>query len=399
MDAMSGADFGAASWPGEAQRWLLQACVLPGPEGVAAWERWRGRVRLEDVDHASMRLLPMLHHALVQAGVSDPDLGRYRGVYRNSWYRNQLLFSRLVAVIGELREAGVTVRLLKGAALAQLFYPESGRRPMSDGDLLVPEAQAETAIAVLRRGGWNSSDGYGPEGLRRRLAVAPGVNFENAEHIGIDLHWRVSDWDPELGRDEDNGAGSGARPTVTLQGLAVETLWPTEHLWHTLVHGMPWNPVPSFRWVVDAMMILRAGERGGPAGAVDWAWLVRRAKQRELTAIAGHALEYLRRYFAASVPAGVMAELAAARVARWERNEFRAMTSSNLTLWRVSNLWYRYRRLRRAVPAWRDLGWWEAYPRYLCGCWGLERAREIPREVWRRGWGQVRGAVGRARAA
>ena len=63
----------------------------------------------------------------------------------------------LGSVVAALREAGVEVVALKGAALAFFHYPEPGLRPMGDLDLLLREPRdLGRATAVLSRAGWRA---------------------------------------------------------------------------------------------------------------------------------------------------------------------------------------------------------------------------------------------------
>jgi len=63
------------SWqPPEDDQLLLQAIVLPGSRGRAAWRAWSSRMALDDVGPAAYRLLPELYHVLVETGEAAPDL-------------------------------------------------------------------------------------------------------------------------------------------------------------------------------------------------------------------------------------------------------------------------------------------------------------------------------------
>ena len=96
---------------------LLKACLAPADEVERHWRAWREQADLDSLDDASNRLLPLLYRRLEAAGIADPDMARLRGVYRYHWCRNQLLLAELRRLLPALRELGVEVLLLKGAAL------------------------------------------------------------------------------------------------------------------------------------------------------------------------------------------------------------------------------------------------------------------------------------------
>jgi hypothetical protein len=74
------------------QELLLEAATGASEAARAAWRGWQERNELDDVDFGAQRLLPLVYRHLVELGVDDPDLGRLKGLYRHSWYRNQIAF-------------------------------------------------------------------------------------------------------------------------------------------------------------------------------------------------------------------------------------------------------------------------------------------------------------------
>ena len=135
-------------WPTSAQRLLLRAVVLRGAEALAAWQRWTQAVDLDGLDAGSIRLLPQLYRSLEREGVRDPLMSRLKGVYRHTWYGNQLRLRDAAVVLGELSRRGIEPMLLKGAALTLLHYRDSGLRPMEDVAVLVRTQQWRAGQSV-----------------------------------------------------------------------------------------------------------------------------------------------------------------------------------------------------------------------------------------------------------
>jgi hypothetical protein len=132
------------------QTLLLRAALLDGPTALDAWQAWKSNIDIDTLDPGSYCLLPLLYRNLQRHTIVDPLMDRFKGVYRKTWYQNQVLFHHMAGVLRALHAAGIPAMLLKGAALIQLHYTDAGLRPMADFDVLVPREQAMPAIEVLR---------------------------------------------------------------------------------------------------------------------------------------------------------------------------------------------------------------------------------------------------------
>jgi hypothetical protein len=369
-------DFTAPSWPDATQRLLLQACLLPGEASVVAWRAWQQRVDFDDIDAGSMRLVPLLNHNLMQQGVADPDLGRYRGLVRRSWYQNQVQFQQAAGVLALFVAKGIPALLLKGVPLALLYYPAKALRPMSDFDLLVPYGETERAIAVLQAAGWNGD--LNPL-LRvpapHRLQAGHAWGFQDRSGAKLDLHWRILQ--TSFSPDADELFWRGAE-TFSVAGATAHTLNATDHLLHTCIHGLPKNDVPPIRWIADAMMILRARE-------IDWERLLAQTQAHRTSVMMIHALTYLRDHFRAPVPDGILERLRGGPIESWEHGEFVNLTTSERPLARrLHSLSYGFLRFRRSLPTMAERFPLSAFWSYWQMRWDLTRRREIPPEAWRR---------------
>lgn len=289
-------------WPTAEQRLLLRAALLEGASAVAAWREWRQRVDLDGIDEASGRLLPQLARNLSLLGVEDPILPRLRGVRRRVWTQNTERLIETASLVRMLEEAGVATMVLKGAALATLYYPDRGLRPMTDTDVLVPTRQARPVMALLMERGW-TPEGWIPEARRPELTL--GVHhaheFRHPSGQSLDLHWHVL-W--ECGAlDADDDFWAAAVP-LDLRGTLTRTLCPTDQLLHVCVHGARWSGAPSLRWAADAHMIL---QRQGIS--IDWDRLVDQSCRRGLVLPMRATLSLLAEILEAPVPPGVLATL------------------------------------------------------------------------------------------
>lgn len=298
-------------WPTVAQSHLLQAIL--GDDALAAGEyrAWRAATDLAaPVDFATYRLMPSLYLRLNKLGIADDFSGRCRGTYRRAWAENTLLFGEVSKVLERLNAAGIPTLLLKGAALALVYYPEQAARPMSDIDVAVRIEDADRAMAVIAATpGWRRSSTSKPD-VERLYKHATG--FERGS-MQLDLHWyclmetrqvAANDW---LWRDA---------VSFELHGIKTLRPRPSALLLSVIVHGMRCNPASPVRWIADAVQILRQD-----SGRIDWDELLAFAARQRLSSRLGLGLDYVRRHFGCAIPPDVVARLLGRRRGMVERME------------------------------------------------------------------------------
>jgi len=346
--------------PTAEQLLVLHAALDPAPAAATAWRRWRERVEFDDVDHGSTRLLPLVYRKLGAAAFDDEVAGRLKGLYRRSWSHNQLIFKRAAGAIAALEGAGIETLVTKGASLALLSYGDVGVRPMDDVDVLVPLDRATEAIEVLSAAGWKPDHEDPPAWTR----VHHSLGFAGADRGEVDLHWFAL-WQPA--GDEQLWRAS---VPLELAGATTRAPCPADQLLLACVHGTPWSPLPPFRWIADAVTVIRAaGEE------LEWDRLVAEAERRRLTVATAAALDYLREEFGAPVPALALAGLTAAPTTRHERAAFRAACRPDSPLRTLRMAWDRYRRLRDLDTGAPRPGSFVGFARRF---WGLESVWQLP---------------------
>jgi hypothetical protein len=372
--------FTARNWPSPIQLLLLRACLGDGAEAIAAWRAWQKRIEFDDIDLSSQRLVPLLHHNLTRLGVDDPCLGRYRGISRKCWYENQLLFQRTAATLELLHGAGIPTLVLKGVALAHLYYPGTALRPMSDFDIMVPLDRAEEALQLLVNAGWEGlvHSAYLRKPTPHVFQGGHSWNFNNPAGGHVDLHWRALKLNLAPGAEDNLWRGAEKFRFAHTETL---TLNATDHLLHTCLHGLPKNNVPSMRWVADAIMILRSR-------VIDWDRLLAEMQVHRASVMMLYALTYLRDFFAAPVPDQVLERIRALPLETWEYHEFASMANNRRVAWRLQKWFYGFLRFRRTMPAAATRSLPGSYMRYWTMRWDIEHPKEIPAAAGRRmaGW-------------
>jgi hypothetical protein len=301
-------------WPSDEQRMLLDAALLDGDRAREAFRAWRATVQLEaEFSRGSYRLLPLVYHNMLRLGVTDPVMGRLKGVYRRSWYETHQLFHRARPVVKRLADAGIPVMLVKGAPLALAYYGNVALRPMADVDIAIPQRALHEALGILRELGWKFSDDPEHEMVQFRHAV----QCFGPDRTELDLHWRTM---YEISGDAGDASFWTTSEALDFVGTEVRHPDPTHSLLLIVVHGVRWNLETPVRWIPDALAVMRAR-----AADIDWTRLLQLAAQHRVTYRLGLGLTYLVESFDAPVPAEVLRRIDATDQTLLERFENRVI--------------------------------------------------------------------------
>jgi len=239
--------------PDKLQQLLLRTVLEEPGNREASWLGWESRIDLDRLDPGSLRLLPLLYVRLREAGIPDSRIARYRGIYRHYWYRNRILIHRLSGILDLLNGAGIVPLLLKGLPMALETYSDPALRPMMDLDLLVEPEQLHEATSILIRQGWQT-DHLPPAQLDWIwLTAVKAVHLTSPENIAIDLHGTILS---EIADEQYDRRVYTAGHMVEIQNSKARIPHPEDLLFHTIIHGHRWNPLPPFRWIVDSVEIL-----------------------------------------------------------------------------------------------------------------------------------------------
>jgi hypothetical protein len=369
---MSTLRFEGLRWPDRQELLLLKAALLDREPALAAWQAWRRTGDIDAVDRPSYEILPLLYRNFEKLGIDDPDFGRLKGIYRRTWYQNQVLIRHAASVIDVLGHARIEAMVLKGAAAMELHYHDHGIRPMHDVDILVPTLMARQAVRVIEEAGWKPHpDPSRP--VERDIGVLHGAGFVNGQGGSVDLHWHALEECCQDDADDDFWAAS--RP-IALNGVAARAQCATDLFLHVCVHGSRGQPDHVIRWVADALTILHDS-----TPPIDWERLVSQTSRRQLSVAVGESLRYLAETFGAPVPAGVLERLKRMPVSWIERIDYRAQGAPPTVYWAVAHDTARYLRMSSGRPLARRAA---GFPRYLAGLWQLEHTWQAPFEAVRR---------------
>ncbi len=366
-------------FPGREQELLLRAALLAGEPARQAWEEWWRATDLDRLDPGSFRLLPLLFANLKRLGIEGPLLPRIKGVYRHFWYRNQLFFHQMAGLLEALQRADIPVLLLKGGALALLYYSDPSQRPMADLDLLIRPADRPRALAFLHEKGWTpiyfqAFDELSPS----YLSCVTGHGFRHEKVGELDLHWYL------LSTCSTGSADAGLwerAVDLDFRGVRCRSLGPTDMLFHICTHGAAWNDIPPIRWAADASLILQRA-----SGAIDWSLLVKLARDQERIPALRDTLGYLRERLDAQVPAAVLDELRALPVPPALEKEYLAQQLPLSQRSPFLELWLAFRQYRRWLAREGVAGGPITYLRVLQHTAKRRSLRELWHYALHRGW-------------
>lgn len=202
---------------------LLTAATREDAPAVKAASRWLNTVDFENLGPEQFSLLPLAFRTLEQAAPADSRIPRIQGIYRRTWYANQLAVRAAQQLILALAAAKVPVLLADALALSQTVYGQR-LRPIAPVTLIVKVQHAEQASQVLAAGSWRTaaSDETAACGSRewenRR-------QFRSAEQQCLDLCWHVAPYWPAPAMDDK---AWGRAQVSSIGGTPVNILSPAD---------------------------------------------------------------------------------------------------------------------------------------------------------------------------
>jgi Uncharacterised nucleotidyltransferase len=241
---------------------------------------WNVAVRMASVQ-AVMPLVYRYLSAELADALPAAAADSMRRAFSGNSVRNLHLARELIRLAATLERGGVEALALKGPALAMTAYGGLAMRQFTDLDLLVRKSEVERAAAILLEEGYVPRLGYGLADLGR-----PGA-FEIAlARMGglteIDLHWRLVPPYFPLALDGEDLWRRAVQ--IEIEGGAVRTLAPTDHLLYLCAHGAKhgWQALGGICDLAELISAPARGSSGGLSGALSIAW-------NDLRARAAHA--------------------------------------------------------------------------------------------------------------
>lgn len=247
---------------------LLALCARPQvPEAlrpelaarVAAVSDWEDALRAAELHGLS----PLLYRHAREAAVRLPSHAEHQlqGLYLRHRRANAVRLGALAEILETFEAHAVDVRVLKGPALMSLVYGEPALRPTADLDLLVPEADAAGAQALLGTLGYTAPAGS----LERHHHLPAATRDVDGVLVQVEVHHNalVADYRHETLRLDSSRE---VPQTIEVAGRRALALGRHELLWHLCQHLVGPLPVPlRLLGIADIVGYAEAFESG-----LDW---------------------------------------------------------------------------------------------------------------------------------
>jgi Uncharacterised nucleotidyltransferase len=278
-----------------AEDWLLSAATQPTPVARAAWQRWRTRFRVETAGEPCQALFAMLY-ANVIADLGGPDTSVLKGVYRRTWYGNQLVFARLKPFLDHLASQDVAPILMNDAALVAGHYPDIGYRDIRCIDILVRGKDWGRSIAAAGAEGWQAEPQKSFESPTSLSIMA----FAGSE--GRTLRVWANLFAAEPREDTEDRIWQAAR-CIRVTGRSILTLGPVEQLLCLSAEAVRLREPPLFLYA-DAGLLAQS-----LSAQSDWTRLVWQAQRYEHVLPLRNMLAFLQAKLSIGVPSWVLPAL------------------------------------------------------------------------------------------
>jgi len=266
------------------------------------------------------QLMPLVYRNLTSQGLREELPADFKRSYLATWANNMYRFEALEKTLELLHGLGIQTLVLKGAALAPVYYKDLGARVMGDFDILVRETQFHAAANALLATGLVPVSS--PEYFDCRFFHALQFYYRNGgAHVDLHCHALLSD----CRTDADRSFWDASSP-FRFSRTETRILAPTDQLITACVHGMIFSEPRQLRWIADAVTILRSCP-----GLMDWPRVLAVCQDRGLTLQMAAALNYLRDSFEQPVPPEIPRQLEEARTTLASRTLAKVLMSPGLS--------------------------------------------------------------------
>jgi hypothetical protein len=292
--------------------------------GILDWAAVRQAGRDEGV-------IPLLYWAVRGRGLIPAWLEQaFAGAYLDNALRNVLLWAELEAVLARLTAAGVSVVLLKGAALGEMVYRNLAVRPMADLDLLVHCRDVAATFAVLGEAGYTPGWEMRP-GFALRHAVEMSFRKEGAVKANIEVHWHLFNRGHHLRTVPLDWFWETARPLRVGEACAL-ALGPEAQVIHLCAHLFLHHRGQGLMWWHDIAEVIHAC-----SDEMDWQALLDRAQAYQVVLPLQRVLIPLAKGWKLPLPAGFQDQLGSLRASPQEARLFAWLNAGRRPgLW---NMW------------------------------------------------------------
>lgn len=295
-----------SNWPTPRQLLILRAITSEDAQAAAVWQELKPQLELERLELGSFELMPLLYRRLRDVAPADPVLGKLAGVYRKTWYTNQLELSRVTPALGALVEAQTKPLVVNGWEFVLAYNGDRGARSVAGLEVLIPPQRVSEAEKALAAAGWLPDVGRAsrlPQRLSSKRFVREGTTCVVHRELFEDFPAAVGSLLPSL--------WESATP-LTVDGVQAAMLGSADEFLNICLRGARARNWPNVRWLADALQVAGAAD-------MDWQRVVQQARLLRATLRLRSALRQLSDWLSDPDLSDVLSELEAAPSNRRER--------------------------------------------------------------------------------
>lgn len=298
---------------------VLRLC-LRGRRDPAALQAARTLVAHADLDWNHLyevadqeRVAPLLYDVVGGQDMVPPALEQeLHKAYGHTAARNALLLDALGEVLRRLASEGVSVIVLKGAALAEVVYGDIALRPMRDLDLLVRPEDLPAARQLMVALGYASPGAAIGPGRPRADDHAEALLKQGIIDIPVELHWRLVGSRPQQQVVSTDWVWETALP-ARIGDAPARMLGPEAQVFHLCAHLLLHHGGRGLLWLHDVAEVITFYR-----ARIDWGQVLARAETYNLVLSVQQILSQVADEWRAPIPTAVVARLRALHPARFE---------------------------------------------------------------------------------
>lgn len=368
------------SFPNKEEKLFLDLILSKEEEFPKLWKEWRNNIIFDNINYSILKLISFLHLRLKSFDISDEITGKIKGIYRLTWYKNQLILNATRDLIILLEKENITVILLKGVPLLENVYKNSGARFLGDSDILIDPKYIKKVTNIMLNNGWNylyQSDfsiNRHTDPLSNKIIKE--ITFINDKNVEIDVHWSLFVFLFKENREHPMSYDEIYKHSLDFELKGVKYKMPCmeDMIIHIIAHGAEEINYRTLRWVLDIIIIIRNN-------SIDWEFLIERTKKFEVEIELNVAFSYLINNFLVSIPESFIEELSKLPIKKIKIKEYYRRTNKreNLFFGSFFNLWRRYWLYNKKGNLFISLYY---FLDYICKSWGITKKRQIPRFIY-----------------
>jgi hypothetical protein len=316
---------------------LLLACLRAerDPEAVRkvrwlAGQRldWQLLLRTAVRNHVAASIYDRLR-ALAGAVVPPGTMRALEQEYYRVGFRNARNYAELSHLLRSLKDRGVEVIVLKGAALAETVWKNIALRPMADMDLLVRQDDLEEAKRTLLRNGYTLDRRAPPPGSSWDQYYHLPPFHKSDPHITVEIHRNIVHPRRVYPLDFDVGQLWKRAYAAEIAGTETHTLSSEDTILHLCLHQCKYDPfVGKIKNLMDVAKVIDfCGER------IRWDMILTEARRTEVAKFVYYTLFFAETVLGARVEPDVYRRLRTQfTLLPFEHSLLRAVITRNLLL-------------------------------------------------------------------